>query len=252
MNFDNIKSTLNEGNNHLVEVVNKINLDNCFNEPIKALTTGGLFYPKAEKTNINLKTRGKYADDYPVGAIVHYTAGQFGKGKQSALDCFNWAKQEGYNFMIIAYDGTVLQDTPLNEWGYHAGESQWNGLGSSVSNKLVGIEICNAGLLEKKGDKYYSWFNTEIPKDQVCEIKSNNDNQVKGYFHKYSEAQEESLIELLVWLKNNNPNIFNVDYILGHDEVAGPKGIGWSRKQDPGGALSMTMTELRDLVKSKI
>jgi N-acetyl-anhydromuramyl-L-alanine amidase AmpD len=74
---------------------------------------------------------------------------------------------------------------------------------------------------------------------------------VAGYFHKYSLAQEASLIELLVWLKNNNPSIFNVDYILGHDEVAGPKGIGRSRKQDPGGALSMTMAELRDLVKKK-
>jgi hypothetical protein len=51
--------------------------------------------------------------------------------------------------------------------------------------------------------------------------------------------------------KKNNPNIFNEDYILGHDEVAGPRGIGKSRKQDPGGALSMTMTELRELVKKK-
>ena len=53
------------------------------------------------------------------------------------------------------------------------------------------------------------------------------------------------------YTKKNNPNIFNVDYILGHDEVAGPRGIGKSRKQDPGGALSMTMTELRELVKKK-
>jgi len=252
MDFDKIKSTLNEGNEYLIELVKKVNFENSFNKPIKGLKNFELFYPKAEKTTIGLKTRGKYSSDYPIGAIVHFTAGQFNKNRQSAIDTLTWAKQEGYTFMIIAYDGTVLQDTPLNEWGYHAGESNWNGLGSSVSNKLVGIEICNAGLLEKKGDKYYSWFNTEIPEDQVREIRINNDNQVKGYFHKYSEAQEEALIELLVWLKNNNPTNFNVDYILGHDEVSGPKGIGYSRKQDPGGSLSMTMTELRNLVKSKI
>jgi hypothetical protein len=33
------------------------------------------------------------------------------------------------------------------------------------------------------------------------EIKSNKDNQLAGYFQKYSIAQEASLIELLVWLK---------------------------------------------------
>jgi N-acetyl-anhydromuramyl-L-alanine amidase AmpD len=242
---------IKDDDNFFVKVENKTNYEVNFNEQGKSLSTGSLFYPKAERTNINLINRGNYEGNYPVGAVVHYTAGHFSNGIQSALNTLNEAKLQGYSFMIIAYDGTVLQDTPLNKWGEHAGESNWNGLGSQVSNKLVGIEICNAGLLEKRGDKYYTWFNTEIQKDQVREIKSNNDNQVAGYFHKYSIAQEASLIELLVWLKKNNPNIFNVDYILGHDEVAGPRGIGKSRKQDPGGALSMTMTELRELVKKK-
>jgi N-acetyl-anhydromuramyl-L-alanine amidase AmpD len=251
MIFDKSKSMIKEDDNISITLENKTNYEVNFNEQDNSLPTGSLFYPKAERTNINLINRGNYEGNYPVGAVIHYTAGQFAKGKQSALDTLNGAKLHGYSFIVIAYDGTVLQDTPLNKWGEHAGESNWNGLGSYVSSKLVGIEICNAGLLENRGNKYYTWFNTEIQKDQVREIKSNNDNQVAGYFHKYSLAQEASLIELLVWLKNNNPSIFNVDYILGHDEVAGPKGIGRSRKQDPGGALSMTMAELRDLVNKK-
>lgn len=252
ISFEKVKSTLNEGNSFLNDLVSKINNQNTFEDTVHTEPEHKLFYPEATiVANIKLKSRGKYEDSYPRGAVIHYTSGRYEKGKQSALDTLAWAKDQGYTFMIIAYDGTVLQSTPLDEWGYHAGESNWAGLGASVSNKLVGIEISNAGLLEKRNGKYYSWFNTEIPQDQVREVVAANDNQVKGYFHKYSEAQEKSLINLLVWLKNNNPEIFDTKFILGHDEVAGPKGIGYSRKQDPGGALSMTMTNLRKLIKER-
>lgn len=250
--FSKVKSSLNEGNTFLTELVSKINSQNSFETITHSEAEHKLFYPEATiVSNIKLKSRGKYENNYPKGAVVHYTAGRYDQGKQSALDSLAWAKNEGYTFMMIAYDGTVFQSTPLNEWGYHAGESNWAGLGASVSNKLVGIEIANAGLLKKRNGKYYSWFNAEIPAAQVREIAVANDNQIKGYFHKYSEAQENSLIKLLVWLKNNNPEIFDTKFILGHDEVAGPKGIGYSRKQDPGGALSMTMTNLRKIIKER-
>jgi hypothetical protein len=37
--------------------------------------------------------------------------------------------------------------------------------------------------------------------------------------------------------------------VLGHDEVSGPKGLGWRRKNDPGGALSCTMSKFREKLK---
>lgn len=205
-----------------------------------------IYYPKAERIkNFLLFSKGNYDNNYPIGAIIHYTAGRFEKGKQSAMDTLVWAKNQGYNFLMIAYDGTVIQTNPLNEWGEHAGKSCWAGLDSCLSNKFVGIEICNAGHLTKIDGQYFSWYNTIIPAHQVRVVVVANDNQVKGYYHKYSEAQEKSLIELLIWLKKNNPTIFETNYILGHDEVSS------SGKQDPGGALSMTMTKLRALIRSK-
>jgi len=47
-------------------------------------------------------------------------------------------------------------------------------------------------------------------------------------------------------MKRNNPDVFELKCVLGHDEVAGKKGIGYNRKNDPGAALSMTMTEFRN------
>ena len=43
-----------------------------------------------------------------------------------------------------------------------------------------------------------------------------------------------------MWLKKNNPEIFNLEYVLGHSEISA------GRKQDPGGALSMSMVEFRE------
>jgi hypothetical protein len=210
-----------------------------------APATKSLWYPLAHiPKNFAMPSKGKYKDYYPVGAIVHFTAGRFEKGLQSALDTMSWGLKQGYNYMSMAADGQVVQSCPLSDWGYHAGASVWPELGSSVSSKLVGIEICCAGRLTVEGDKFMSWFNTEIPKELVRTVKS-RDNIQAGSYHKYTEAQEKSLVELLIWLKANNPTVFNFDFVLGHDEVAP------TRKNDPSGALSMSMPEFREYLKAE-
>lgn len=82
-------------------------------------------------------------------------------------------------------------------------------------------------------------------------ITQNKDNILAGAYLPYTKEQETALIEFLLWAKANNPTVFDFDYVLGHDEVAGPKGIGRWRKNDPGGALSMTMSEFRQLLKDE-
>jgi hypothetical protein len=52
-----------------------------------------------------------------------------------------------------------------------------------------------------------------------------------------------------MWLKNNNPKIFDFDKVLGHHEVSGRVGLGYWRKIDPGGSLSMPMREYREYLK---
>jgi N-acetyl-anhydromuramyl-L-alanine amidase AmpD len=215
-----------------------------------------LWYPEAlVRTDLKRPSKGEYPKSYPYGAIVHFTAGQYSKGVEDAI---NTISDSSYFFCCIGTDGKFVQVNPLNQWGYHAGESAWVIDGekrNGVSNYLVGIEMNNPGRLELHGGKYFTYWDKNRTKpidlSEVRVIDENTDNILAGAYLPYTQAQEESLIEFLLWAKANNPTVFDFDYVLGHDEVAGLKGIGKWRKNDPGGALSMTMTEFRRLLKDE-
>jgi len=198
-------------------------------------------------------TRGSYRKGYPEGAVVHFTAGRY----HELADSFSSQVKDGYTYFVIDQNGNIGQNFPLDSWGYHAGESKWEGLGASVSSKIVGIEVQCAGKLKLKDGKYETWFETEIPADRVRHIARDTDNQQQaGYYHIYTDAQESALKQLILWLYRNNTSVFSLDCVLGHDEVSGPKGSGGSkgqddwRKNDPGGSLSKTMAEFRAELKT--
>lgn len=209
-----------------------------------------LWYPKAiKRTDLKMKTNGNYRKGYPEGLVVHYTA-----GGNNPIGTLQGGIGNGYMYMAMGEDGKIIQTNPLTQYGSHAGESAWviDGVKqTSVSRFFCGVEICNFGILTKKNGKYYTYTNKEVPANQVRHIPKNNDNQAAGYYMKYTPEQEESVFELALWLKANNPTVFSFDNVVGHDEVAGPKGIGRWRKTDPGGALSMTMSQFRDKLKSE-
>jgi hypothetical protein len=214
---------------------------------------GLLWIPGAEIITPKMPTSGVYAAKYPMGAIVHFTAGRSLKGDSDAKGSVAWGREEGLTFLTISSDGTIFQAHPINEKGSHAGISKWPGLGEQVSSKLIGIEIANAGRLEKIDDnKFKSWFGEIYTKDQVRYVEESDYGCPSGYYHKYTPQQEESLTWVLLWMKRNDPyGVFSFDYVLGHHEVAGMKGIGYWRKNDPGGALSMTMPAFRKMLIEK-
>jgi N-acetyl-anhydromuramyl-L-alanine amidase AmpD len=229
-----------------------------------------LYYPKAIRSDLKLRTRGDYKYKYPQGAVVHFTAGRGRNKKEGGVknaathlemgkrSIASEASNQAYAYFIIDRSGNVHQNFPLNRWGYHAGESSWKGLSGSVSDELVGIEIQSDGKLQgyfqdsENGTKYdcpegklAAWYTRtksgDLLFDKVTESRysENNANIQKGWYHIYTPEQEEALLELLIWMKRNNPDVFNLNYVLGHDEVAP------TRKNDPGAALSMTMPEFR-------
>jgi hypothetical protein len=174
-----------------------------------------------------IKTQGDYPRGFPEGAVVHFTAGRTLRGDHSALVA------GPYPCLIIDRDGKVYQPFPLNKWGWHSGTNH--------HRTHVGIEICAAGML--KVDR--SWFGSFVPADEIRVIKGNQGQiPIPGNYHKFTREQEESQVQLLLYLKNEAPDIFSFDRVIGHDEAMQSVGK-YGNKNDPGGALSMTMPQLR-------
>lgn len=187
--------------------------------------------PFANKSTSHI-TRGRFRKGYPEGVIVHWTSGHC----DTELDAFNsvkGGKSDGYAFWAIGPTGVVYQTHQLDRWGYHAGKSTWPRLGSSVSQYLLGIEMVCAGKVDASGK---SWFGKKYSADRLRQGPK-EDNCAAGYYVKYTQAQEEALENLILWLKRNNPDVFSLDLVLGHDSVSP------GRKTDPGWSLSMTIPE---------
>jgi hypothetical protein len=219
---------------------------------------GATLIPFATQAQTKMKTRGVYQGGWPRGAVVHFTAGRYEKGLQSAISTIEGGIKDGFTFLCIAYTGELVQAHPVNAWGYHAGESAWKHaaaklkLTGTVSDELIGIEINNPGLLKEQSDgTLKSWFGVTIPKSQCRYVTEAEYGCPTGWYMKFSEEQEAKLVRTLRWLKANDPTgKFSFDLVLGHHEVAGKLGIGRWRKNDPGGALSMPMEKFREMLKT--
>jgi len=208
-------------------------------------TKGLLYYPFAQIVKPEGPSEGTYANGYPKGCVIHFTAGRDAT-EADARNSLDWGHRQGWNFFVITPEGRTLQSLPLNKWAHHAGVSKWPGLGRGVSRHLVGIEVACAGAVEKKASgKWKPWFNAEYAADEVRTVNGTNHGCQTGTFRKFRPAQEEELVDLICWLKFNNPEVFDFDLVLGHHEVSGMQGLGYWRKPDPGGSLSMSMSDFR-------
>lgn len=211
-----------------------------------------LWYPKAKVPTFRMPTKGKYSRGYPRGLVIHWV---WAPQKGDPTFWAKWGKDECYTFMTLGYDGTLVQAFPLDEFGAHAGESNWPGVGARVSRELVGVEVVCEGMITRFKDNTYGnevdGKRRFVDPSSVRHVPKDRENIKAGYYQKFTTAQEMALVSLCLWLKRNNPEVFDLDLVLGHDEVAGPKGLGFWRKTDPGGSLSMTMPEFREFLKKK-
>lgn len=181
---------------------------------------------------------GFYVDKFPKGAVIHLTAGNETIGRQSV----QYAIDQKHSYFIIDLMGDVYQQFDIRKWGSHAGKSSHHTLGKNLSRQLVGIEIQNPGKLIKK-DLFspVSWFGKRY---EDAEYFDHQKNIQQGWYQRINNNQMYSLQKLLIELKHMRPEVFNLDYVLGHDEVAK------ERKTDPGGALGMPMDDLRYKLKN--
>jgi hypothetical protein len=199
-----------------------------------------LYYPDARTDFPKSRTRGSYPKGGPEGALVHWTAG---RPEQTLDAAMAYQAKRGFTYFCIDADGNVGQNFPLNRHGYHGGKSYWPKFGNYVSNRIVGIEVLNPGVVDKSNAP---WFDDDLHYDEslIRVVTKKVDNMAAGRYYKYTEAQEKSLVRLLLWLDRNFAE-FDLDYVLGHDEVSP------GRKVDPGGSLSMSMPRFREFLKKK-
>jgi len=195
--------------------------------------------PQIEVVDVDIKTHGQYLTEsgQEKGLVVHYTAGRFDRGAQSAKNTLTHLASKGLGCLVMDSEGIIYKakSQMLDEIAWHAGKSAWAGK-TGVSRYCLGMEICNAGKLEKDGK---SWFGLQIPNNAIREIPLKIANQAPGKYHKFTPAQEKSLINFILWRLDVNPD-FDIDWLVGHDEISP------GRKSDPGGSLSMTLIELRN------
>lgn len=113
-------------------------------------------------------------------------------------------------------DGEVVQGYSSKYWAYHLGlrESVFHNFNlpyKSLDKNAIGLEICNWGQLTYKDNKYYSWAKKVVPNEEVIKLAT----PFRGfkYFHNYTDAQIESVKELLTYWKQrwNIPLTYNED-----------------------------------------
>ena len=114
-------------------------------------------------------------------------------------------------------DGEIVQGFSSKYWAYHLGlkEQTFDKFGipyKSLDRISIGLEICNWGQLTQRGGMFYNYVNAQIPKDQVCKL----DIPFRGYqyYHNYTDAQIESVKELLLLWKDKWG--IPIDY---HDDI---------------------------------
>lgn len=172
----------------------------------------------SRKFNTNNKSAGVNKKIY---IVEHYTASGNIEQAIKTLTGQNGSKVSVH--FIISRTGEIIQIGTPDDILWHAGESKYEGL-TGLNKYSIGIENINWGILTKKGNKYYTWTNVEIPEEEIYIDSKGN------IFHTYTHAQLEANLELCKYLVSKYPSIKK---IVGHSDIAE------GRKLDPSEAFPL-------------
>jgi N-acetyl-anhydromuramyl-L-alanine amidase AmpD len=125
--------------------------------------------------------------------VLHHTAG--GGNAENVIHGWNFNQERVATAFVIDSKGEVFKAFEPEFWAYHLGlKTNFN---VPLNKGSIGIEVCNWGQLIKKGNEFYNYVNKVVPENEVVQIK-----KFRGfeYYHKYNDAQIESLRKLLLEL----------------------------------------------------
>ena len=172
------------------------------------------------------KNHDQFQPGLPDSIIIHYTAGQNALSSAEYL-CRDDIKASAH--LVIGRNGEIYQLVGFNLVAWHAGESQYGGR-TGFNKYAIGIELDNAGRLEKSGTEFVSWFGQKYQANEVIRATHRNESQ-PSWWHSYTLEQIQScrqVCELLI----KSP-AYKIGTILGHEEIAP------GRKTDPGPAFPL-------------
>lgn len=170
------------------------------------------------------KNKQKFASGLPDTIVIHYTAGS--SAESSARELIN-PDVKASAHIVIGREGEIIQLVPFDVIAWHAGKSFYGGR-DGLNKYSIGIEIDNAGPLEKVGSEYKSWFGRKYQENDVLYAAHRN-NPKKSYWHLYTDKQIEACQQVCIELIKK----YSINTIVGHEEIAP------TRKTDPGPAFPL-------------
>ncbi|WP_291319735.1 N-acetylmuramoyl-L-alanine amidase [Desulfonatronospira sp.] len=175
------------------------------------------------------KNSGRFARGLPDTIVIHYTAGG---SLASAVNTFKDPDVQASAHVVVDKDGSITQMIPFDHIAWHAGRSAFQDR-TSLNRFSIGIEIVNAGRLEKSGSGWSSWFGRNYSEEEVIQAVHRNEDS-PSYWERFTVEQIEAVFNLCKALKKR----YDIVHILGHEEISP------GRKSDPGPAFPLD--KLRD------
>jgi N-acetylmuramoyl-L-alanine amidase len=164
--------------------------------------------------------------------VLHYTAGRSVESSVESL-CTRKPQGNASAHIVLGRDGRIVQLAAFNVITWHAGVSQWEGL-IGLNAHSIGIEMDNAGKLERQGERFVAWFGKDYPSNEVRQAEHRHGGGMQAW-HAYTEAQIARALELSELLVAH----YGLKDVLGHEDIAR------GRKTDPGPAFPLAAVRTR-------
>ena len=167
-----------------------------------------------------------FAPNMPDTLVLHYTAMDT---PQQALNLLCSPQHQASAHVLVTRQGVFIQLAPFNTITWHAGESQHQQR-TQLNHCSLGIEMDNAGRLEKHQDHYCSWQRHPYAFEETLLLTHRNE-KTPCYWHRYTFSQIRAVRQLCQLLLKT----YDIQHILGHEEISP------NRKYDPGPAFPLNI-----------
>ncbi len=108
-----------------------------------------------------------------------------------------------------------------------------------MNQHAIGIEMDNAGMLHREGERYVSWFGKDYPANEVRLAEHRHGGGVQPW-HTFTEVQIARALELSELLVAH----YGLQVVLGHEDISR------GRKTDPGPAFPLAAVRARAMGRS--